>query len=68
MSREPFDFYWGEGETPTLTAAVYQAVGAASVCWENMSGTGVFDDVRAREVAERLLRFIADCEDVHADS
>lgn len=43
----------------SLVSVVYQAVGAASVCWENMSGTGVFDDVRAREVAEDLLEKIS---------
>jgi hypothetical protein len=42
----------------TLTEAVYQTVGAASVCWESMSGTGVFQDHQAREVADDLLDWI----------
>lgn len=42
----------------SLSQAVHEAVGAASVCWENMSGTGVFDDTRAREVAQGLLDYI----------
>lgn len=42
-----------------LTAAVYQAVGAASVCWETMEGTGVFQEAQARNVAEDLLAYIA---------
>lgn len=42
----------GEAE---LSEAVHQAVGAASVCWERMEGTGVFDDARARQVAAELI-------------
>jgi hypothetical protein len=41
-----------------LTAAVYQAVGAASVCWSDMTGTGTFREDRARHVAEELLSYI----------
>lgn len=43
----------------SLEAAVFQAVGAASVCWESMEGTGVFQDDRARAIAEALLVLIA---------
>jgi hypothetical protein len=40
----------------SLTEAVYQAIiGWGSVCWSDMSGTGVFDVVKAREAAEDLL-------------
>jgi hypothetical protein len=52
----------------SLREAVYTAVGAASACWENMftdkrnpdgtrieTNAGVFQDDRAREVAEDLL-------------
>lgn len=47
-------------ETPAeaLSRMVHEAVGAASTCWENLEGTGVFQDDRAREVAERLLNQI----------
>jgi hypothetical protein len=38
-----------------LAAIVHQAVGAASVCWEKPQGAGVFDDVKARDVADSLL-------------
>lgn len=31
----------------TLEEVVFQAIGAGSTCWENMSGTGVFQDARA---------------------
>lgn len=42
-------------ELPTAQAAVFRALGAASTCWEDMSGTGVFDSTRAKEIGEDLL-------------
>lgn len=51
--NEPFEFDRYEGFT--IESAVHQALGAASVCWENMSGTGVFQSDRAVEIAEALL-------------
>lgn len=53
-----FAFAVQEGETLTLSEAVGQAIRAASVCWEDMSGTGVFDDARAREIAGTLEAFV----------
>lgn len=52
-----------EGHVAPLVAknlweAVYQSVGAASVCWENMSGTGVFQESDARDVAENLIEWV----------
>lgn len=41
----------------TLEEAVYQAVGAASVCWSDGTN-GVFEDGKARNVAEQLLERI----------
>lgn len=41
-----------------LRQAVYEAVGAASVCWESMEGTGVFDTTRASAVADALLQYV----------
>jgi hypothetical protein len=38
-----------------LTHAIYEGVGAASACWDNLSGAGVFRDDQARQVAEHLL-------------
>lgn len=42
----------------SLSAAVFQALGAASVCWEHMEGTGVFDSTRARAIGDALLEEI----------
>ena len=42
----------------TLESAVYVALGAASACWENLEGAGVFDDQRAVLVAQSLVKWI----------
>lgn len=43
-----------------LDQAVHMAVGAASVCWESMTGTGTFQDDRARNVAAALIAYVND--------
>ena len=43
---------------PDLNTKVFQAIGAASACWENLAGAGVFDSDRAKQVADDLLTFI----------
>ena len=35
---------------------ICEAVGAASMCWHNVAGAGVFDSEKAIKVAEKLLR------------
>ena len=49
-----------DGTELTIEQAVYQAIGAASVCWESMAGTGVFQDDQARDIAVSLLSLIED--------
>lgn len=39
----------------TLEEAVYQAIGAASMCWEDPGGAGVFDSTRAKAIGDLLL-------------
>jgi hypothetical protein len=39
----------------TLEEAVYQAIGAASMCWEDVAKAGVFDSTRAKEIGDDLL-------------
>jgi hypothetical protein len=46
-----------DGSLP-LESAVGQAVGAASMCWEHVDRAGVFDDQRARAVADALLAYL----------
>ncbi len=41
-----------------IVDAVFQAVGAASMCWIGGTGAAVFDETRAIKVAEGLLAFI----------
>lgn len=50
--------HFSEDEEPNIEGAVYQALGAASVCWENTSGTGIFQSDEVTRIAEGLLRFI----------
>jgi len=38
--------------------AVGQAIGAASMCWENMQGTGQFDSTRAKDILDQLLEHL----------
>jgi hypothetical protein len=51
-----------ESSDPVETA-VYQALGAASVCWESMSGTGIFNDRQARAIGEGLMDIIRGAQD-----
>jgi hypothetical protein len=36
-----------------------QAVGAASMCWENPEGAGVFDADRAKQIVEEIMDHLA---------
>lgn len=43
---------------------VFETLGATSVCWETMSGAGVFNDRRAKQLGdELLLRITKECEE-----
>ena len=39
---------------------IYQDIGQASMCWENIGKAGVFDAKKAGEIAFELYHFIAD--------
>ncbi len=41
-----------------LQAAIATALGAASVCWESMEGTGVFDSDRCLNIMNELNEWI----------
>lgn len=43
-----------DGATDPVLSAIQVALGAASVCWESMDGTGVFQSERAAQIAEDL--------------
>jgi hypothetical protein len=53
-----FEFQTREGESLTLKEAVFQALGAASTCWEPMDCTGEFQSQRAGDIGNKLLEFI----------
>lgn len=38
-----------------IARIVLEAVGGGSVCWEDMSGTGTFDEAKANEIADRAI-------------
>lgn len=40
-----------------IDTAVFEALGAASVCWESMEGTGVFDSTRCKQIGDELLEY-----------
>ena len=45
-------------EIPDLREAIFQALGAASTCWEPMDCTGVFESQRAEQIGEELMQVI----------
>lgn len=49
-----------------LSEAVHQALGFASVCWEPMDCTGVFEESRVRQVADELTAIIGQYADAIA--
>lgn len=54
---EPFAFVQQQGEALTLIEIVYQALGAASVCWEHkdLLAAGMFDSTRAKAIGDALM-------------
>lgn len=61
MSKIPFEFQREYDGTLSLESAIFQAIGAASVCWEE-TPTGVFNSTLAKEVGERLVKAITEGE------
>lgn len=48
----------GRDASDPLAAAVYYAMGAASVCWEDLAEAGTFDSIRAAEIADDLTTYL----------
>lgn len=44
-------------ETP-IDEVIGEAIGRASVCWESMEGTGVFDSDTASQITQEVLDII----------
>lgn len=41
-----------------LSTVVFQALGAASVCWETTENAGVFDDHQAKSIGDSLVDYL----------
>jgi hypothetical protein len=53
-----------DDEAPlSLGEAVGQSLGAASACWENLAGAGVFESTRCGEIHEWLMAYLSDWAD-----
>jgi hypothetical protein len=53
MTTEPIFTEW-QIDTP-VHEAIFEALGAASVCWSTPEGAGVFDSERAKQIGDELL-------------
>lgn len=47
------------GEDP-LQAVVFQALGAASSCWDNLRGAGTFESGRAKAIGDDVYRWLTE--------
>jgi hypothetical protein len=52
VKKEPADI------DPKLNKLIFEALGEASTCWENMYSTGVFDSTRAGMIGDKLMEDI----------
>lgn len=39
----------------TAEEAIFQALGAASTCWEHIELAGIFESTRAKEIGDALI-------------
>lgn len=58
--KEATDVGFDFSDVHDLHNAVYQSIGAASVCWENPGGAGVFDSTRAAALGEGLIAWLVE--------
>jgi hypothetical protein len=49
-------------------SAVFQALGAASVCWYEEDGKWIFDADRAKEIGEALIEYLVEVIDEPLDT
>lgn len=52
---QKFEFQPEHDGTVPLETAVFQALGAASACWTNLAGAGVFESERAEAIGQALI-------------
>lgn len=62
ITRMPDDYEWEpdvrDDEEDPVRTAVFQAIGAASICWERVEEAGVFDSTLARTIGDGLMKFL----------
>lgn len=51
-------FDGGPNEPKTLDEVLGQAIGAASMCWEDINAAGVFDSTRAKVILDEVTDFL----------
>lgn len=57
-AHEPGEAPLGLTPDHTIEEAVFQALGAASMCWEWPQFAGVFDSIRAQAIGEELMAWL----------
>lgn len=58
-TSQPFQFTTSDaGEDITLDNAVFQALSAASMCWDSVQDAGSFQSTRAKQIGDTLLTYI----------
>ena len=54
--KKPFDFDREHDGSLSKESAIFQAIGAASMCWEFSGKGGIFDSMRAKEIGDALIQ------------
>lgn len=55
----PYDLELDQ-EADSPEQAVFLALGAASACWDNLRGAGVFESTRAKQIGDQLMAYLYD--------
>lgn len=63
---QEFDFQYEEDGSLSRESAVFQALGAASMCWSKVP-SGIFESDRAKEIGDKLCSFLFDDEKEKTD-
>lgn len=57
VDPEPEEKIFDWTTSTEIETAVFQAIGAASVCWEDVDRAGVFDSTRAEQIGKELIEY-----------
>jgi len=50
--------HFDERDQKDLETLVFTALGAASSCWENLEGAGVFESTKCKEIGDELVELL----------